>query len=82
MISKLPRWAWLGAAALATIAGTINAVGFLGFQHQGVTAPRRAFLAGCVVSGAITQDSTLQLGRRYGVALTAEAGLLFAAVRV
>jgi uncharacterized membrane protein YoaK (UPF0700 family) len=37
MISKLPRWVWLGSALLAVIAGSINAVGFLSFQHQGVT---------------------------------------------
>lgn len=37
MIHKLPRWVWFGAAALAFIAGIVNAVGFLGFQHQGVT---------------------------------------------
>jgi uncharacterized membrane protein YoaK (UPF0700 family) len=37
MIHKLPRWIWFGAAALSFIAGIVNAVGFLGFQHQGVT---------------------------------------------
>lgn len=37
MISKLPKWVWLGGALLATNAGIINAVGFLSFQHQGVT---------------------------------------------
>ena len=37
MISKLPRWVWFGGALLAFIAGAINSVGFLGFQHQGVT---------------------------------------------
>lgn len=37
MISKLPRWVWLGSAVLAALAGMVNAVGFLGFQHQGVT---------------------------------------------
>ncbi len=37
MISKLPRWVWFGGSVLALIAGMINAVGFLGFQHQGVT---------------------------------------------
>lgn len=37
MISKLPRWVWFGSAVLAFIAGMINSVGFLGFQHQGVT---------------------------------------------
>ena len=37
MIHKLPRWIWFGAAVLSFIAGIVNAVGFLGFQHQGVT---------------------------------------------
>ena len=37
MISKLPKWVWFGSAVLAFIAGTINTIGFLGFQHQGVT---------------------------------------------
>lgn len=39
-----------------------------------------AFVVGCVASGAIVQDSTLQLGRRYGVALALESALLFLAV--
>lgn len=105
MISKLPRWAWFGSAALAFIAGSINAVGFLGFQHQGVThltgnttllgiavstgdaanvlrlsAIVGSFVAGCVFSGFLIQDSTLKLGRRYGIALIIESILLFAAV--
>lgn len=37
MISKLPRWVWYGSAALTFGAGMINAIGFLSFQHQGVT---------------------------------------------
>jgi uncharacterized membrane protein YoaK (UPF0700 family) len=105
MISKLPRWVWFGAAALSVIAGTINAIGFLSFQHQGVThltgsttllgiaaaqrnpleashliAVAGSFLVGCIASGMIIQDSTLKLGRRYGVALAAESILLFCAV--
>ena len=39
-----------------------------------------AFVAGCVASGVIIQDSTLRLGRRYGVVLAIEALLLLAAV--
>ncbi len=39
-----------------------------------------SFVAGCVVSGMVIQDSTLKLGRRYGVVLTMEALLLIAAV--
>lgn len=39
-----------------------------------------AFVAGAVLSGIIIQDSTLRLGRRYGVALLVEAALLALAV--
>lgn len=35
-----------------------------------------SFVAGTVLSGFIIQDSTLQLGRRYGVALLLESALL------
>lgn len=105
MISKLPKWVWVGSAVLSCIAGMINTVGFLGFQHQGVThltgsttllgiatatgnAPDTlhllavigSFLAGCIFGGFLIQDSTLNLGRRYGVALMIESALLFAAV--
>lgn len=41
-----------------------------------------AFLAGAVLSGFIIQDSVLQLGCRYGVALLIESGLLCAAVQL
>ena len=34
---QLPRWVWVGAGSLACIAGMVNAVGFLGFEHQAVT---------------------------------------------
>lgn len=105
MISKLPRWVWTGAWALAFVAGIVNVVGLLGFEHQAVThltgttsmlaaalanldltaalhfaAIIGSFLAGAVVSGFVIKDSTLQLGRRYGVALLLESALLFAAV--
>lgn len=39
-----------------------------------------AFVLGTVLSGMIVQQSTLNLGRRYGVALTLESLLLFAAI--
>lgn len=39
-----------------------------------------AFLLGAAISGMIVQDSTLRLGRRYGVALVLESLLLFAAI--
>jgi uncharacterized membrane protein YoaK (UPF0700 family) len=39
-----------------------------------------AFVFGAMLSGVIVQQSTLKLGRRYGVALVLESVLLFAAV--
>ncbi len=105
MISKLPRWVWAGAWALAFIAGMVNVVGLLGFEHQAIThltgntsllaqsiasldlaatmhfaALIGAFVVGTVISGFLIQDSTLQLGRRYGVALLLVSLLLFASV--
>lgn len=37
MTSKLERWAWVGGAVLAGIAGMVNAVGYLSYAHQAVT---------------------------------------------
>ena len=37
MISQLPRWVEYGAFLLALVAGTVNAVGLLGFEHQSVS---------------------------------------------
>ncbi|EKE75503.1 YoaK family protein [Gallaecimonas xiamenensis] len=37
MISKLPRWIEYGAFVLAFVAGCINAIGLLGFEHQAVS---------------------------------------------
>ena len=105
MISKLPAWVLAGGWALAFIAGIVNVVGLLGFEHQAIShltgttsmlaaalaardfsaAGRLAavigsFLAGTVLSGFVIQDSTLQLGRRYGVALLLESVLLCVSV--
>jgi uncharacterized membrane protein YoaK (UPF0700 family) len=105
MITKLPNWVWAGTWALAFVAGMVNVVGLLGFDHQAVTHLTgntsmlsaalaeadlsatfhfatliAAFVTGCVISGFIIQDSTLKLGRRYGVALLLVSVLLFASV--
>ncbi|MFS1702065.1 YoaK family protein [Alteromonas sp. AMM-1] len=37
MISRLPKWVESGAFVLALIAGYVNAVGLLGFEHQSVS---------------------------------------------
>ncbi len=105
MAERLAPWVWVGAGALSAVAGIVNVVGFLGFQHQAIThltgntsllgaalasgdargalallGAIAAFVAGAAASGLIVQDSTLRLGRRYGVVLTLEALLLCAAV--
>ena len=33
----LPRWVWIGAVVLAAVAGMVNVIGFLGFEHQAVS---------------------------------------------
>ncbi|GGY80913.1 permease [Cellvibrio zantedeschiae] len=37
MISKLPKWVEASAFVLAFIAGSVNAIALLGFNHQGVS---------------------------------------------
>jgi len=37
LISKLPKWIEYGAFILALVAGCINAIGLLGFEHQSVS---------------------------------------------
>lgn len=105
MISRLPKWVWFGAWLLSFIAGIVNVVGLMGFDHQAVThltgntsmlsaalgkhnfgdslhylAVIVSFVSGATLSGYIVRDSTLQLGRRYGIALFLESLLLFIAV--
>jgi uncharacterized membrane protein YoaK (UPF0700 family) len=37
MISKLPRWVWIGSGLLAFSAGSVNSIAFLGFVHHAAT---------------------------------------------
>jgi uncharacterized membrane protein YoaK (UPF0700 family) len=108
MFSKpTPPWITLGGFGLACMAGSINAVGFLGMHHQAIShmsgtvtvlsnelATGRfslaiyaagvviSFFLGSVLSAAILRESTLKLGRRYGVVLVIESLLLFVACRM
>ncbi|VXB80466.1 conserved membrane hypothetical protein [Luteimonas sp. 9C] len=34
---RLPTWVWIGAVALACVAGMVNVIGYLGFEHQAVS---------------------------------------------
>ncbi|WP_313321332.1 YoaK family protein [Stenotrophomonas sp.] len=102
---RLPTWVWVGAVALSCVAGMVNVVGFLGFEHQAVSHLTGstsqlgialaqgdwrsvghlwglliAFSLGAMLSGLIIQGESLQLGRRYGLALALESALLLAAI--
>ena len=102
---QLPRWVWIGAFVLSSIAGMVNVTGYLGFEHQAIThltgtttllgdalasgaydrarslaGVALAFMLGAALSGLIVQDSTLRLGRRYGIALGIESLLLLCAI--
>ncbi|RJG48632.1 YoaK family protein [Motilimonas pumila] len=78
MISTLPKWVETGAWLLAFIAGFINAIGLLSFEHQSVShLSGTATLLGAQV---ITQNTTL-IWHLLGVLLSfvigaAMAGLL------
>ena len=37
MPERLPTWVGVGAAVLAGVAGIVNVVGYLGFEHQAIT---------------------------------------------
>ncbi|GLT14469.1 YoaK family protein [Vibrio algivorus] len=45
MFTKLPKWVEYGAFTLALIAGFVNAIGLLGFEHQAISH----------LSGSVTQ---------------------------
>ena len=71
--------------ALSHMTGSVTVLGLeLARAHYGAAlhalAVLAAFFAGCLASGAIISQASLRLGRRYGVALSLESAVLFAAV--
>lgn len=57
MLSKLPRWIEYGAFTLALLAGSVNAVGLLGFQHQSIShLSGTATLLGTSLTGSINNS--------------------------
>ncbi len=99
--TPVTRQVLLAGFVLTLLAGGVNAVGFLGVQHQALTHLTGtvtqlslrlsehawsqtldalgiigAFFLGCLLSGLITRQSSLKIGRRYGVALMLESALL------
>ena len=68
---QLPRWVWVGALGLSTVAGMVNAVGFLGFEHQGL-----GHLTGATsqLGIALTQAQWITVGHLGGLLLAFFAG--------
>ncbi len=71
--------------AISNLTGNTSLLGISLSQAGGGEAAHwafaiAAFVLGTMLSGMIVQQSTLKLGRHYGVALTLESILLFAAV--
>lgn len=57
MISKLPKWIEVGAFVLALIAGFVNAIGLLSFEHQSVShvSGTATFLGTSLANGSLQQ---------------------------
>ncbi len=71
----------LGTLPVTHLTGTVSHLSLdLGTGHPGdavfIASLAMAFVLGAVLSGVIIGASTLRLGRRYGIAVMSEAGLL------
>ena len=71
--------------ALSHMTGSVTVLGMELARGNGATALHAlailaAFFAGCLVSGIVISQSSLRLGRRYGVVLSLESVALFLAV--
>lgn len=71
---RLPRWVWLGAICLSAVAGMVNVVGFLGFEHQGL-----GHLTGATsqLGIALTGLDWRSIGHLWGLLLAFCAGATF-----
>ena len=67
----LPGWVWAGAGGLACVAGMVNVVGYLGFEHQAVT-----HLTGTtsLLAAAVERGDLVAIGHLFGVMLAFVAG--------
>ena len=70
----LPRWVWIGAGLLACVAGMVNVVGYLGFEHQAVThlTGTTTLLGSAMAQGDLRAASHLAV--RVSEALVKECG--------
>ncbi|NJB77139.1 YoaK family protein [Xanthomonas arboricola] len=69
----LPRWVWIGAVALSSVAGMVNVVGYLGSEHQVVS-----HLTGTtsLLGVALVQNSAPEIGFLWGILIAFCAGAM------
>ncbi|WP_369932909.1 YoaK family protein [Xanthomonas tesorieronis] len=74
---ELPRWAWAFAGALACVAGMVNVVGYLGFEHQAVT-----HLTGTttLLGAALAEGDMRVIGHLLGVVLAFLGGAVLSGI--
>lgn len=66
MITRLPRWVWIGGGVLAFVGGMVNVVGLLGFEHQAVS---HLTATTSRLSAAIAQHDLATIGPMAGLTL-------------
>lgn len=64
MAQRLPPWVWIGATVLACVAGMVNVIGYLGFEHQAIS-----HLTGTtsLLAAAVTQGNWRVATQLFGV---------------
>ncbi|MEE7546682.1 DUF1275 domain-containing protein [Xanthomonas sp. Kuri4-1] len=69
----LPRWVWVGAITLSCVAGMVNVVGYLGFEHQVVS-----HLTGTtsLLGAALAQRQWPQVGFLWGILIAFSLGAM------
>lgn len=74
---QLPRWVWIGAIILSCVAGMVNVVGFMGFEHQAVS-----HLTGATsqLGMAIAQQQWRSVAGLWGLLLAFCAGATFSGI--
>lgn len=74
----LPRWIWIGTGALAAVAGMVNVVGYLGFEHQAIThlTGTTTLLGAAVAHGELVAAGRLFCAMAAFVAGAALGGLM------
>ncbi|MGH8054201.1 MAG: YoaK family protein [Stenotrophomonas sp.] len=70
---RLPTWVWIGAIALSCVAGMVNVVGFLGFEHQAVS-----HLTGSTsqLGMALIQGDLRSIGHLWGLLIAFSLGAM------